>query len=85
MAGTIKRRLGRKEFAGICLFLLLAGALPSRSGHAEVASSANGKRQGKMMSLSIRIAQAQGNEGKVRKYKSLVRQHKARNKPPGPF
>ncbi len=82
MAGTIRRRLGIKEFAGAWLLLILAVSLFIGAGHAEDAPAAGEKRHGKMMALSIRIAKAQGNEGKVRKYKSLVRQRKTRIRSP---
>lgn len=76
------RRLGMKEIAGACLLVLLAGPLPTRAGHAEDAPFPSEKRHAKMMALSIRIAQAEGNEGKIRKYKSLARQQRSRRKPP---
>ena len=85
MAETSKRELGMKEIAGACLLVLLAGAVPNRAGHAGDAPSASEKRHGKMMALSIRIAQAEGNEGKIKKYKSLARQQRARKKPPTPL
>jgi len=84
MAETSKRRLGMKEIAGACLLVLLAGAVPTRAGRAGDAPSASEKRHGKMMALSIRIAQAEGNEGKIRKYKSLARQQRTRKKSPAP-
>ena len=81
LAETYIGRLGTKAIAGACLLALLAGPLPARAARAGDAPSASEKRQGKMMALSIRIAQAEGNEGKIRKYKSLARQQRARKKP----
>ena len=82
MAETSTRQFGVKEIAGACLLVLLAGALPPRAGHAGDARSASEQRHGKLMTLSIRIAQAEGNEGKMRKYKSLARQQRTRKRSP---
>lgn len=85
MVETFMRRFGMKEIAGACLLVLLTGPLPTRAGHAEDVPSASEKRQGKMLALSIRIAQAEGNDDKIRKYKSFARQQRARKQPPAPF
>ncbi len=84
MAETSMRRLGMKEIAGACLLVLLAGAVPIRAGHAGDAPSASEKRHGKMMALSIRIAVAEGHDGKIRKYKSFARQQRTRKKSTAP-
>ncbi len=84
MAETFMRRLGGREIAGACLLALLAGALAARAGHAGDPPSKSAKHHGKMMALSIRIAQAEGNAGKIRKYQSLARQQRARKKPQVP-
>lgn len=80
MAETSMRQLGVKGIAGACLLVLLAGAVPTRAGHAADAPSASEKRQGKLMALSIRIAVAEGHDGKIRKYKSFLRQQRTRKK-----
>lgn len=85
MTATPTCRLGMTEIAGACLLVLIAGALPARAAHAGGAPSANATHQVRAMALSIRIAEAEGNEGKIKKYKSLARQQRARKKPPASF
>lgn len=82
MTGLRTGRLGMRKIAGACLMAFLAGALPTQAGYAGDAPAASPKQQGNSMALSIRIAQAEGNAGKIRKYKSLARQQRARKKPP---
>ena len=82
MTGTLARQLGMREIAGAWLLVLLAGTLATRAGHAGDVASASTTYQGRTMALSIRIAQAEGNEGKIKKYKSLARQQRARKKSP---
>ncbi len=78
MAGHSGRWCIMSEVGGICLLLLVACWLLPRGGYAGEAPDPSARHHGRMMTLSLRIAQAQGNERKVRKYRSLVRQYRAR-------
>ncbi len=74
-----------RELARVCALLLAAAWVPARVAHAGDALDPNEPRQGTMMTLSIRIAQAEGDEGKIRKYKSFARQRRARKNSRPPF
>ena len=81
MAGPSNRRRGLEKYVQICLFVLVAAAIPARA-HAGDAPDAGAERLRKMTALSIRIAHAVRNEGNVKKYKSLARQQRAGKRPP---
>ncbi len=85
MAGPSRRAGGMTELGRICLLLLFAGGLSAQAGYAGDLSDASERHYGKVMTVSLRIAQAAGNERKVTKYKSLIRQHRAGKSPPASF
>lgn len=68
----------RWKVALVCMLLLFDSARPVRAGGPGDAATEDEKRQRRMMALSIRIAQSQGNEAKISKFKSLSRQQRAR-------
>lgn len=86
MAGRCTRSRLTGTPGRIGLSLLIAAGLFAHAGAAGDRPDADALRRGRMMTLSLRIAQAEGHEGKVRKYKSLARQHRAGKSPPAaPF
>lgn len=85
MAGPSRRGSRMTGLGSMCLLLLFTGALAASTAYAGDLPDASARHRGRMMALSLRIAQAEGNEGKVRKYKSFARQHLARRNPPAPF
>ncbi len=78
MRGLSGCRFGVRVFVRVCVLLLAAAGVPYRAAHAGDAGESDAQRRAKMMTLSIRIAQAEGNEHKVQKYKSFSRQQRAR-------
>jgi hypothetical protein len=82
MAATSGHCIRAKVFIGLWLLLLLVGGHPVRAESTGDALSGTEKRQGRLVALSIRIAQARGNDAKVRKYKSIARQQRGRKRVP---
>ena len=78
MAGTPGRRFRTKVFIGLWLSLLLAGGHAVRAGSSGDALSGTERRQARLMALSIRIAEAKGADARAGKYKTLLRQQRAR-------
>ncbi len=78
MAKIFGYSCGPKNCARAWVILLAVLVVPARPAHPGDAPEGDVQRHGRKVSLSIRIAQAEGNERKVRKYKSLARQHKER-------
>ncbi len=69
-----------REIARVCVLLLAGACFPARAVRAGDALAPDVQRQGQMMTLSIRIAQAEGHEAKIRKYKSFARQQRSRER-----
>ncbi len=69
----------------VCVLLFAATWVCARSAHGGDAFAPDVQRQRKMTTLSIRIARAEGNEGKLRKYKSFARQQRIGKNPRFPF
>lgn len=84
-AGTFARRSFRKTFAAICLLASLArGGTVGAESPGDPSRAPEG-RQERLIVLSIRIAQAEGNDLKVAKYRSIARQQRARRETQGYF
>ncbi len=66
-----------KDFGLAALLLIAAAGAFAPPGTAGNLPDATASHHRKMMALSIKIAQGEGDEGKIRKYKSLARQHRS--------
>ncbi len=80
MVGALNGCRTWMKLARICLMFLVA-AHPAGTVCAEEMPDAGTRHHARLMALSLRIAQAQGNEGKIRRYKSLSRQQRGGKKP----
>ncbi len=82
MEGPAKGRAGFRTLASLCLLLFVAAGCPARAECGGELPDEEARSHGRMTILSLRIAQAGGREGRVRRYKSLARQHRAGKNPP---
>ncbi len=85
MTGSSRRWPGPGTLRGIGLVLLVASAIFARTAIAGEPPDAGARQHGRLTSLSLRIAQAEGNERKIRKYKCLARQQRGQRNPSAPF
>ncbi len=85
MTGAFRCGPGRRRLRDIGMVLIVAGAIFARAAIAGEQPDASARHHTRLTSLSLRIAQAEGNERKIRKYKSLARQHRAQKNPSARF